>query len=56
VDLKTEFGKIASELPISVTVTEGLEANHLVGTINEGGSELTATTQSGNIQIEVLVK
>lgn len=53
-DLKTEFGKIKSDLPITITVTGNVEANHFVGTINGGGSELTATTQSGGISLEIL--
>ena len=56
IDLKTEFGKIKSDLPITITVSGDVEANHFVGTINDGGSSLTATTQSGDITIEVLSK
>ena len=54
IDLKTEFGKIRSDLPITITVTGDVQSNHFVGTINGGGSELTATTQSGGISLEIL--
>lgn len=56
VDLKTEFGKVKSDLPITITVTGDVEASHFVGTINGGGSQLTATTQSGDISLEILSK
>jgi DUF4097 and DUF4098 domain-containing protein YvlB len=54
VDLKTEFGKIKSVLPITITVTGNVEGDHFVGTINGGGGALTATTQSGSISLEIL--
>ena len=54
VDLKTNFGKIKSVLPITITVTGNVEGDHFVGTINGGGGELTATTESGSISLEVL--
>jgi DUF4097 and DUF4098 domain-containing protein YvlB len=56
VDLKTEFGKIKSVLPITITVTGNVESDHFVGTINGGGGALTATTQSGSISLEILSK
>ena len=56
VDLKTEFGKIKSALPITITVTGNVEGDHFVGTINGGGGALTATTQSGSISLEILSK
>ncbi len=56
VDLKTEFGKIKSDLPIAITVNGEVENNHFVGKTNGGGSSLTATTQSGDITIEILSK
>jgi len=56
VDLKTEFGKIKSVLPITITVTGNVEGDHFVGTINGGGGELTATTESGSISLEILSK
>ena len=55
VDLSTEFGKIKSDLPITLTVTEtsGSVSNHdqLVGTINGGGDQLTVDTNNGNVTI-----
>jgi DUF4097 and DUF4098 domain-containing protein YvlB len=54
VDLQTKFGKIKSVLPITITVTGNVESDHFVGTINGGGSELTATTESGSISLEIL--
>ena len=54
VDLKTNFGKIKSVLPITITVTGNVEGDHFVGTINGGGGELTATTESGSISLEIL--
>lgn len=56
VDLKTDFGSIKSAIPVSITVTENLEANHFVGTFNGGGDQLTVSTNSGNIIIEVLTE
>ncbi|MCI0556645.1 MAG: DUF4097 domain-containing protein [Anaerolineae bacterium] len=54
VDLKTDFGNIKSAIPVNITITENLEANHLVGNLNGGGDQLTVSTNSGNIIIEVL--
>jgi len=55
VDLSTEFGKIKSDLPITLTVTEtsGSVSNHdqIVGTINGGGDQLTVDTNNGNVTI-----
>lgn len=57
VDLSTEFGKIKSDLPITVTVTEtsGSNSNHdqIVGTINGGGDLLTVDTNNGSVTIHV---
>ncbi|HKZ69708.1 MAG TPA: DUF4097 family beta strand repeat-containing protein [Anaerolineales bacterium] len=50
VDLQTEFGRIKSDLPI--TLSGDQEENHWQGEINGGGAELTATTNSGNITIQ----
>jgi DUF4097 and DUF4098 domain-containing protein YvlB len=52
VDLKTEFGRIKSDLPITLFGEQ--EQDHWQGEINGGGAELTATTNSGNITIESL--
>lgn len=51
VDLQTEFGKIRSDIPISMTLTGESEEGHQAGTINGGGSQLSASTKSGNISI-----
>ncbi|HJR79211.1 MAG TPA: DUF4097 family beta strand repeat-containing protein [Anaerolineales bacterium] len=51
VDLKTDFGSIKSDIPISVILTGEAEQNHQVGTMNDGGSQLTVETSSGSISI-----
>jgi DUF4097 and DUF4098 domain-containing protein YvlB len=53
VDLSTEFGKIRSDLPISVTVTETTDSNsdQIVGSINGGGDQLTVETNNGSVTI-----
>jgi DUF4097 and DUF4098 domain-containing protein YvlB len=51
-DLQTEFGSIASDIP--VTVTGDVQEDHWVGTTNGGGIGLTASTNSGDIRIEIL--
>jgi len=51
-DLQTDYGKIASAIPVSVTGE--INKDHWVGTTNSGGVRLTASTDSGNIQIEIL--
>jgi len=53
VDLKTNFGSIQSEIPITVTLTGELEKGHQTGTLNEGGDPLTVETGSGSITIHV---
>lgn len=53
VDLKTDFGSIKSDIPITVVLSgdsDG-EENHQTGTMNDGGAQLTVETQSGNISI-----
>jgi DUF4097 and DUF4098 domain-containing protein YvlB len=49
-DLKTDFGKIKSDLP--VTISGDIDEKHWVGTVNDGGAKLTASTQNGNITIQ----
>jgi DUF4097 and DUF4098 domain-containing protein YvlB len=49
-DLKTDFGKIKSDLP--VTISGEIDEKHWIGTINGGGAKLTASTQNGNITIQ----
>ena len=53
VDLKTEFGNITSDLPVTVTVTEtsNSNSNQLVGSINGGGEQLSVQTNSGSVNI-----
>jgi Uncharacterized conserved protein len=55
VNLKTDFGNIKSELPVTVTLTEGAskEKEQIVGTINGGSEELTVQANSGNINIKI---
>ena len=56
VNLSTEFGKIKSDLPISVTVTESndSESDQIVGSINGGGDQLTVETNSGSVTIHAV--
>lgn len=56
VDFQTDFGGIKSDIPIEVTLSGDTTAdkNHVVGTINGGGSELTVKTNSGGITINVI--
>jgi DUF4097 and DUF4098 domain-containing protein YvlB len=53
IDLKTDYGKIKSAIP--VTLSGDLEEEHWVGSLNGGGESLTASTSSGDIQIEVII-
>jgi DUF4097 and DUF4098 domain-containing protein YvlB len=46
-DLKTEFGEIQSELPL--TLTGSIQESSLQGTLNGGGTSVTATTSNGDI-------
>ena len=54
VDLKTDFGKIKSDLSITVTVTENSsgDSDNIVGAINGGGAQLTVETNSGNVDVK----
>ena len=56
VDLKTDFGKIKSDLPITVTVTESSSGDkeQIAGAINGGGGQLTVQTNSGSININAM--
>ena len=58
VELKTDLGAIESDLPIAsiTTGTSASETSHITGSINGGGSSLTATTNSGKISIKTLDK
>jgi DUF4097 and DUF4098 domain-containing protein YvlB len=53
VDLSTEFGNINSDLPITVTLngSPNSESDQIVGSINGGGDQLTAQTNSGSVTI-----
>jgi hypothetical protein len=54
VDIKTDFGKIKSDLPIAVTFSGETNVNNgedINGTINGGGAQLTVKTNGGNINI-----
>lgn len=50
-DLKTDFGKIRSDFP--VTISGELDEKRWKGDINGGGARLTASTQNGNITIQI---
>jgi hypothetical protein len=52
VDLKTDFGSIESEIPITIVLSGEIEKSHQTGTMNGGGAQLTVETQSGNISIQ----
>lgn len=54
VDLQTEFGKIRSDIPITVTLSGEAEQGHQSGTLNGGGSQLNASTKSGSITIKAM--
>jgi len=53
VDLSTEFGRIKSDLPITITLTETSDSNgdQISGSINGGGDLLTVETNSGGVNI-----
>lgn len=55
VDLKTDFGNIESDLPITVTLNgdTSTDGDQVVGSINNGGEQLTVKANSGNISIRV---
>lgn len=54
--LKTDFGNIDSDLPITVVTTgsTGSDKSQITGTVNGGGAQLTVSTNSGNITINAL--
>ena len=53
VDLSTDFGSINSDLPITVTLNESpnSDSDQIVGSINGGGDEFIAQTNSGSVTI-----
>lgn len=50
-DLKTDFGKIRSDFP--VTLSGELDEKRWQGSINGGGPRLTVSTQNGNISLQI---
>jgi len=54
IDIETQFGKITSDLPITVTLTGDITQGQQTGTINGGGADFKVDTQSGNISIKIL--
>ena len=54
VDLKTDFGNIKSDLPITIVLNDtssNSNSDHISGSINGGGEELTVQANSGSISI-----
>ena len=53
VDLSTDFGRIQSDLPITVTLNgdSSSDGDQVVGSLNGGGDEFTAQTNSGSVTI-----
>lgn len=56
VDLETNFGKVKSDLPVSILLTGEFTDSHWVGTTNDGGSAFKVSTKSGDITIKTLGK
>ena len=56
VDLKTDFGHISSDIPITVTLNgdSNSEGSEIIGVINGGGDQLTVQTSSGSINIRAV--
>ncbi|MBE0680746.1 MAG: DUF4097 family beta strand repeat protein [Anaerolineales bacterium] len=54
VDLKTDFGNISSDIPLTVTLDGSSEKNRQVGTMNGGGGQLIVKTNSGGINITAI--
>jgi hypothetical protein len=54
VDLRTDFGKIKSAFPVTISGNLGeAESTHFTGPINGGGDTLEVSTNSGNIALEI---
>lgn len=51
-DLKTNFGTIQSDIPLTVTLSGEVKKEHQTGTMNGGGEQFTVETESGDITIE----
>jgi DUF4097 and DUF4098 domain-containing protein YvlB len=56
VDFQTDFGRIRSDIPVTMVLSGDLDKAHQQGTINGGGSELIVSTKSGGITIKVLAE
>lgn len=54
VDLKTDFGGISSDIPLTVTLDGSSDKNHQVGEMNGGGGLLTVKANSGAINIKAI--
>ncbi|HEY5728531.1 MAG TPA: DUF4097 family beta strand repeat-containing protein [Anaerolineales bacterium] len=54
IKMETQFGKITSDIPITVTLTGEIKDGQQSGTMNGGGAELKVDTNSGNIHIKIL--
>jgi len=54
IDMETQFGKITSDLPITVTLIGKITQGQQTGTINGGGAEFKVDTNNGNISIKIL--
>lgn len=53
IDIKTQFGRITSDIPITVTLTGEIKQGQQTGTINGGGAEIKVDTNSGNISLKI---
>lgn len=53
VDLKTDFGKILSDLPVTVTLNgnSNSDGEQIVGSVNGGGEQLTVQANSGSVTL-----
>jgi hypothetical protein len=60
--VETRFGEFTSDIPIQITVgpdspiTNETTENKWVGQINNGGPNLSITTQDGDINLKILEK
>lgn len=54
VDFRTDFGKVRSDIPVTMILSGDLNQAHQAGTINGGGSQFNVSTKSGGITIKVL--
>lgn len=54
IEIETKFGRITSDIPITVTLTGEITQGRQSGTINGGGAGIKVDTNSGNISIKIL--